>query len=169
MQTSVDNTFYASGIAGEFSRSENAETFGKVLASGTESNNVVGRAVNYVNGNDNNVGVAANGQLAGILCNPKVSVRPSLEAQAYLPNATQCDVAVRGYLWVTLPAVAAQGDFVYYSTTTGELQTQDQSTAPDAGYVRLPGGQVVGQNVTEDGLAEIYFDIFAGSTETPSA
>jgi hypothetical protein len=168
MQSSVGNTFQSSGVPGEFSRSENQDSFGAKLNSDSEALNKVGSVVLHVDGDNNQVGVAADGNFAGILCNPKASIRPTLDAQAFLSNATQCEVATRGYLWVTLAAAADTGDFVYYNDTTGVLSTLAPATVPGAGVTRLPGGKVVGDNVTAAGTAEIYFDT-AGSTETPVA
>lgn len=168
MQTTVSNTFQASGVTGEFSRSENQDSFGAKLNSDTEANNLMSRAVHHVDGDDTQVGVAADGNFAGLLCNPKAAYRVGLTDSLVVPNESQCEVATRGYLWVLLGSAADIGDFVYYSDTTGALSTVAPDTAPGAGVTRLPGGKVVGRNVTEAGLAEIYFDV-AGSTETPSA
>lgn len=168
MQSSVTNEFLATGIPGEFSRSGNQETRGAILNSATEANNVVGRVVFTVDGNSNEVGVAADGNFAGILSSPKTAVRPTLDAQAFILNDTQVEVAERGYLFVTLPAAADNGDFVYFSDTTGVLATAAPDAAAPAGYSRLPGGLVKGCNVTEAGVGEIYFDM-AGSTVAPTA
>jgi hypothetical protein len=166
MQTSVVNKFQSTGIPGEFSRSHNQESRGAIINSATQANNIVGRVVNTFDGNDNNVGVAANGNFAGILCSPKTSIRPSLDPQAFLPNASQVEVAERGYLFVTLPAVAANGDFVYYSDTTGALATAPPATTAPAGFTRLPGGLVKGSNATVAGTGEIYFDMAGSTVET---
>ena len=167
MQSSVTNQFQATGIPGEFSRSDNQKSRGAIIDSATEANNVVGRVVNTFDGENYNVGVAANGNFAGILCAPKTSVRPSLAAQAFLPNEIQVEVAESGYLFVTLTAAAANGDFVYYSDTTGVLTTAAPTATAPAGHTRLPGGLVKGLNVTAAGVAEIYFDM-AGSTVEPA-
>ncbi len=166
MQSSVTNQFLATGLPGEFSRSGNQETRGAILASAVEANNVVGCVVKTVTGNNFNVGVAANGNLAGILSSPKTGVRATLEPQAYLPNASQVEVAERGYLFVTLPAAAAIGDFVYYSDTTGALATAAPAATAPVGHSRLPGGLVQGQNVTGAGVGEIYFDIAGSAVAT---
>ncbi len=168
MQSSVTNNFLATGIPGEFSRSGNQETRGAILNSASEANNVAGRVVFTVDGNSNEVGVAADGNFAGILSSPKTAVRPTLDAQAFILNDTQVEVAERGYLFVTLPAAAAVGDFVYFSDTTGELATAEPAANAPVGHSRLPGGTVQGQNVTAAGVGEIYFDI-AGSTVAPTA
>lgn len=164
-QSSVGNTFLATGIPGEFSRSENQDTEGCILNSTTESGNVVGRVVHFVDGNQYEVGVAADGNPAGILCNPKAGYRVGLGAQAFLPNDSEAEFAKRGYLYVTLAAAADKGDWVYYSDTTGALITAAPEAVPTAGHSRLPGG-LVQMNNSVAGVAEIYFDM-SGSTVLP--
>lgn len=166
MQSSVTNQFLATGIPGEFSRSHNQESRGAIINSAVEANNIVGYVVKTISGNDNNVAIAGNGNFAGILACPKTSVRPSLDAQAFLPNETQVEVAERGFMFVSLPAVAAIGDFVYYSDTTGALATAAPADTAPAGHTRLPGGLVKGQNVTAVGIGEIYFDMAGSTVET---
>lgn len=168
MQSSISNEFLATGIPGEFSRSGNQETRGAILNSASEANNVASRVVFTVDGNSYEVGVAADGNFAGILSSPKTAVRPTLDAQAFILNDTQVEVAERGYLFVTLTTTASVGDFVYYSDTTGALAAAAPSAAAPAGHSRLPGGLVKGQDVTVSGVGEIYFDM-AGSTVAPTA
>lgn len=165
-QSSVVNRFQSTGVPGEFSRSHNQESRGAIINSATEANNVVGRVVNTFAGNDANVGVAADGNFAGILACPKTGVRVGLGAQAFLPNESQVEVAERGFMFVNLPAAAANGDFVYYSDTTGELASAPPATTAPVGHTRLPGGLVKGLNVTEAGTAEIYFDMAGSTVET---
>lgn len=165
-QTSVVNRFQSTGIPGEFSRSHNQESRGAIINSATEANNVVGRVVNTITGNNYNVAVAGNGNFAGILACPKTSIRPTLGAQAFLPNESQVEVAERGFLFVNLPAAAAVGDFVYYSDTTGALATAAPAATAPVGHSRVPGGLVKGQNVTVAGIGEIYFDMAGSTVET---
>ena len=166
MQKTVGNYQLGLGRTGEFRKSDNQRTQGAILTSATEANNIVGRVVKHVASNDIQVGIAASGNLAGILGFPKSSVRPTLDPQAFLSNGTQCEFIEAGYVIVELPAVAAIGDFVYYSDTDGTLITAAPGVAPAAGHTRLPGGKVDEFNVTAAGQAVIYFDV-AGSTETP--
>jgi len=168
MQTSITNEFLTNGIAGEFSRSDNCHADGKILQSTTEANNVAGRVVLTTEDNDYEVGINAGGVFAGILASPKMGIRQTLETQLYITNATQVEVAVRGYLWVELATAANVGDLVYYTAATGVISAKDPSVAPEATEIRIPGGQVVGKNVTTAGLAEIYIDI-AGSDLAPAS
>ena len=164
VQSVVSNQFLANGIPGEFSRSDNQKSRGAILNSAVEANNVVGRAVLTVAANDFEVGVAANGNFAGILSSPKTAIRPTLDAQAFIANETQAEVAECGYMFVTLAAVAAVGDFVYYSDTDGTLATAPPATTAPVGHSRVPGGLIKGLNVTAAGVGEIYFDI-SGSVD----
>lgn len=165
MQTSITNDGLATGIPGTFSRSNEQDAFGAVINSATEANNVVGRAVFAVDGNDYNVGVAADGNLAGVLITPKASYRESLSPVAYLPNGSQGEVARKGYLWVTLAAAASKGDFVYFNDTTGALATAAPATTAPAGHSRLPGGLVTRNNASA-GVGEIYFDLSGSAVAT---
>jgi hypothetical protein len=167
VQTTVTNTHLATGIPGEFSRSENQDSIGVILNSAVEAENLLGRVVKFIDGNDYEVGIAADGNIAGILSTPKAAYRASLDAQDFLPNESQLEVATRGYLFVMLPAAAKKGDLVYFSDTTGSLITAATGVAPAAGHTRLPGGVVV-RNNSGAGVGEIYIDILAGSTETPA-
>ena len=63
-------------------------------------------------------------------------------------------------------AAAENGDFVYYSDTTGALATASPTITAPAGHTRLPGGLVKGLNVTTAGVAEIYFDMAGSTVET---
>ena len=169
VQTTVTNEVFATGIPGEPARSNGIDTKGAVLNSASEANNVVGRAVKYVDGNDFEIGVAADGNFAGLLVLPKTAYRFSLAVQAYLPNDSQVTYARAGYWFVSLPATAKKGDYVYYSDTTGALITAAPDAAPTVGYTRLPGGKVEDFNVTGASVGIIYFDARSGSTETPTA
>lgn len=167
MQTSITNEFLSNGIAGEFSRSTNCDSNGAILMSSTESRNVAGRVVLTTDDNDYEVGIGSDGVFAGILASPKTGIRQTLATQEYITNATQVEVATRGYVWVDVAASADVGDLVYYTPTTGVVSTLSPTTAPTGALARVPGGIVVGKNVTEAGLCEIYFDI-AGSTAVPA-
>ena len=83
MQSSISNNFLSTGIPGEFSRSDNQMSRGAILNSATEANNIVGRVVLTVDGNDFEVGVAADGNFAGVLTSPKTAIRRTLEAQGF--------------------------------------------------------------------------------------
>lgn len=167
MQTSVSNSKLAIGRTGEFYRTDNQRTLGAVLNSTTESLNAVGSVVLHVDGNDNQVGIAADGNFAGVLISPKTALIPTLDPQAFISNDQQVEFAQAGYLVVDLPAAASIGDFVYYSDTDGTLSTAAPGATAPVGSTRLPGGTVQEFNLTEAGQGVIYFDA-AGSTVEPA-
>ena len=171
VQQAVTNRFLATGIPGEFSRSENQRSRGAIINSASEANNVPGRVVLSQPGNQEEVVVGATGNFSGILACPKTAIRPTLEAQSYITNETQIEVAESGNLFVSLPSAADIGDFVYYSTAAGvdigSLVTAAAGATAPADSARVPGGIVTGYNVDGAGVTEISFDI-NGSTETPS-
>ena len=169
VQSVITNQKLATGVVGEFARSTNQDSVGKMLDSADESMNKVGVIVKYSASDSDVVGVAQDGNIAGILGCPKVLQRATLQSQDFVNNATQVEIITRGYVFVHLTAVAAVGDYLYYSDTDGTLATATPDTVPPLGYTRVNGGKVTGMNVTEAGLAEVYIDIEAGSTETPSA
>lgn len=160
-QTSVDNTHLGSGVVGEFYSTEPQTARSLILNSASEANNVIGRAATFVDDEDQQVGVAASTRFAGIIGMPKTLARQGLDPVTTIANGTAAEILRRGYVIVDLPAVAAKGDFVYYSDTTGELETVAPDAAPPAGATRVPGGTVEIFNVTEAGIAVIYVD-FAG-------
>tara|TARA_R110000765_G_scaffold57193_1_gene112349 strand:+ start:1664 stop:2167 length:504 start_codon:yes stop_codon:yes gene_type:complete len=166
MQSSISNNFLSTGIPGEFSRSYNQMSRGAILNSAVEANNIVGRVVLTVDGNDFEVGVAADGNFAGVLISPKTAIRQTLEAQAFVSNDIQVEVAESGYLFVSLTAAAKNGDFVYFSDTDGSLATAAPATTAPAGHSRLPGGLVKGLNVSGAGTGEIYFDMTGSVAKT---
>lgn len=165
MQSSVTNNFLATGLPGEFSQSDNQRAIGAMIKSATEANNVPGRIVKTITGNDYDVAVGGNGNFAGILCCPKVAIRPTLDHQAFITNETQIEVAQSGYLFVTLSAAAAKGDFVYYTPATGVISTAAPATTAPAGTERVPGG-IVERNNTAAGVGEISFDINGDAAKT---
>lgn len=160
-QTSVDNTHLGAGVVGEFYSTEPQAARSLILNSASEANNVIGRVVTFVDNEDQQAGVAASARFAGIIGMPKVLARQGLDPVTTIANGTVAEILRRGYVFVDLPAVAAKGDYVYYSDTTGELATVAPTGTAPAGHTRLPGGTVEIFNVTEAGIAVIYFD-FAG-------
>ena len=167
MQNSITNNFNATGLPGEFSRSIGKDARGAILNSTNEAFNLAGTAVLDTAGNDFEVGVASTGNFAGLIVNMKSLVRQSLDAQAFVSNETQIEIATAGYLYVTLAAAAANGDYVYYSDTDGTLATAPPATTAPVGHSRLPGGVVKGLNVTAAGVGEIRFDISGSTFSTP--
>lgn len=160
-QTSVTNAVLGSGVVGEFYSTEPQGTRSLILNSASAANNVIGRVATFVDDEDQQAGVAASTRFAGIIGFPKSLIRQTLDASSTIPNGTVAELINQGYVFVSLPAAADKGDFVYYSNTTGALATVAPTAAPPAGHTRLPGGTVQIFNVTAAGIAVIYVD-FAG-------
>jgi hypothetical protein len=97
---------------------------------------------------------------AGFLINPKVYALQGnttfgvLAPSMTLPNFTEAEFLTEGSIYVTLPAAANIGDFVYYNNTTGALTSLPPTTAP-AGGTTFTGAFVDVFTVTAAGLAVI--------------
>lgn len=157
-QTSVSNTNLGSGVVGEFYSTEPQGVRSLILNSASAANNVIGRVATYVDDEDQQAGVAASTRFAGIIGFPKSLAREGLGDVNTIANGVAADLINKGYVFVDLPAVAAKGDFVYYSDTDGTLATVAPTAAPPPGHTRLPGGKVEIYNVTEAGISVIYVD-----------
>ncbi len=160
-QTSVTNAQLGSGVVGEFYSTEPQGVRTLILNSASEANNVIGRVVTYVDGEDQQAGVAASSRFAGVIGMPKTLARPTLDNITIIDNGTPTQIIRKGYVFVNLPAVAAKGDFVYWTNATGALTTVAPDAAPPADSTRVPGGTVEIFNVTAPSIAVIYVD-FAG-------
>lgn len=158
VQKTVTNTALGTGVVGEFYSNEPQRTRGQIINSSSESLNVIGSVLTKVADEDDQSGVAASTVFAGILCSPKSLARQGLDAQTVIPNGTQVEVALQGYVFVDLPAAADIGDFVYFSDTDGTLATIAPDGIPPAGHTRLPGGTVQIKKVTAAGIGIIYLD-----------
>lgn len=160
-QKIVSNATQGSGVVGEFYSTEPQGSRTLILASANAALNVIGSVVTYVDAEDQQAGIAASTRFAGIIGMPKALVRPTLDESTTIDNGVAVEVLNRGYVFVSLPAVAAKGDYVYYSDTDGTLATVAPTGVAPAGHTRVPGGYVEIANVTEAGIAVIYLD-FAG-------
>lgn len=160
-QTTVSNTKLGSGVVGEFYSSEPQGVRSLILNSANAAHNVIGSVVTFVATKDEQAGVAASTRFAGIIGLPKTLVRPTLDDSTTIANGVTAQIINRGYVFVSLGAVAAKGDYVYYSDTDGTLATIAPDGVPPVGHTRVPGGYVEIANVTEAGIAVIYLD-FAG-------
>jgi len=157
-QKTVVNTQLSNGLPGEFYSTEPQGSRSFVLNSANAALNKVGVVATYVAGEDDQAGIAASTRFAGIIGFPKTLVRPTLENVTSIDNGVAAELINRGYVLVTLAAVAAKGDFVYYSNTTGVISTVAPTAVSPAGATRLPGGTVEIFNVTAAGIAVIYLD-----------
>jgi hypothetical protein len=157
-QTSVSNTYLGTGLVGEFYSTEPQSARTLILASASAALNVVGSVVTFVDAQDDQAGIAASSNFAGIIGMPKVLAREGLDAATSIANGVPVEILDGGYIFVDLPAAAGKGDFVYYSNTDGTLATVAPDGVPPAGHTRVPGGIVSIKNVTEAGLGIIYVE-----------
>lgn len=139
---SFQSTVYlasGAGVSGDFYTDSPRICESYILNSVSATNNVFGRAFTK-----NGQGVAqvgdpsGTGVFAGFLVNPKGSVNYGILGNALsptlvLPNESQAELLTMGSIFVTLPAAAAIGDYVYFDQTTGELTTQAPGSAPLSG------------------------------------
>ena len=160
-QKSVSTTYLGSGVVGEFYSSEPQSVRSLILNSASAALNVVGSVVTFVDDEDQQAGVAASTRFAGIIGLPKTLVREGLADDLTIDNGVTVQVINRGYVFVDLPAVAAKGDYVYFSDTDGTLATIAPDGVAPVGYTRVPGGTVEIFNVAVAGIGVIYVD-FAG-------
>jgi hypothetical protein len=106
---------------------------------------------------------SANLGAAGFLINPKVYALQGnttfgvLSPSMTLPNFTQAEFLTEGSIYVTLPAAANIGDFVYYNNVTGALTSLPPATTPVTGTT-FTGAFVDVYTVTGAGLAVITVD-----------
>lgn len=165
VQKAVQNIEFATGVAGEFYTNLHQRTVGKILNSATESLNLIGVAVKQKSASiADEVAVDGTGALAGLLGMPKLVYRESLDPATFVSNGQQVEVLKAGYVVVNLPAAANIGDWVYYSDSTGVLETKAPDVTPTAGYSRLSGGTVQIKTVTSAGVGIIYFDLAGDAT-----
>jgi structural protein gp24 len=141
-QTTV-NLVSGAGVPGDFYSDSPRICESFILNSVSALNNVFGRAFTKIAGADNQgqaqVGnPTTTGVFAGFLVNPKGSVNYGILGNALaptlvLPNESQAELLTMGTIFVTLPAAAAIGDYVYFDNTTGALTTQAPGSAPLSG------------------------------------
>lgn len=109
-------------------------------------------------------GGAATQAFAGILAFPKehALIGNGLASSLALPNNTLATlVQETAGLIVTLSTAAAVGDWVWYATATGALQSTAPGASAPAGTVRVPNGRVTRYAVAAGGLAVIEFNAIA--------
>lgn len=128
-----------------------------ILASSDATNNVVGRALRHLAGEDLKVSAdVATGAFAGILANSKIyallgNTSGTLEPDLTLPNETMVQlITMTSGILVSLSTAAAIGHNVFYATATGVLAAAAGNTLAD--HVMIPRAKIVRCNTTP-GLA----------------
>lgn len=146
------------------------------LVGATPANNVIGRAftisddatATFDTSDDPqplDVQAGGTGVFAGILANPKVYTTAgtlaggSLADSLVLPNNTMVELVQEcAGLIVSLPGAFAIGDWIWYNTTTGALQSTAPGASAPAGTARVPNGRVTRYESAAAGLAVIELD-----------
>lgn len=146
----------ATGVVGEVALSGAIRAQGGMITSSNEgANNVIGRALTHVAGQDEVFTVGGTGAFAGILASPKQYVKNGLQATMQVPDNTIVEaVYFTTGLFVELANAANIGDQVEFSQTDGKLQANGTGSAT-SGYTLLPNSKVVRNNLTAPGLAII--------------
>lgn len=124
------------GVPGELFNDGPVRSQSYILNSADAAYNIVGKTA-YTITSQGVVEAGSGGTMgyAGILVDPKVyaNYSGSLAATMTLPNYTQAELLTMGSIIVTLPAVAAIGDWVVYDNTTGALSTVAAGAAAGVG------------------------------------
>ena len=124
------------GVPGELFTNSPVRSQSFILDSVSAAYNIVG-ATAYTIASQGVVQAGSGGTMgyAGILANPKVYALSgsALTPSMVLANETQAELVSMGTMIVTLPAVAAIGDWVVYDNTTGALSTVAAGAAAGVG------------------------------------
>lgn len=149
------------------------------LDSASAANNVIGRAftvkddatASFETSADPqplDVQAGGTGVFAGILAMPKnyalygTAAGGTLASSLALPNNTMVELVQEcPGLIVELGAACAIGDWVWFNTTTGVLETTAPGASAPAGTARVPNGRVTRYESAAAGLAVIEFNAIA--------
>lgn len=150
------------GYQGEIIEEAPTRAFGKVLNSQLPGNNIFGRVMAIVAGEDLEVEAGGPGVFAGILTAPKQNVTsgdPSgsaLDPTLTLRNGEVGQILDMGIIIVNLQSAANIGDAVYYDPNPANATAGAISAVQDATYTTaVPNAKVVRHNTTAAGLAFI--------------
>lgn len=173
-QTAINNNI-GFGIPGELFLEGPLRAQPARLNTGTPANNVFGRAFTIVDDATASFDTAADpqpldvaaggtGVFAGILANPKEHVNlgvagNTLGQSLILPNDVLATlVQETAGIIIQVPAACAIGDWVYFSQTTGALQTTAPGAAVPGGTTRVPNGRITRYESAAAGLAVMEMD-----------
>lgn len=150
--------FLGFGVVGELFTDSPHRAAPYILNSGDAANNVVGRVFTVTAEEVAAAGgTISNGNLAGILINPKsyanggTTAGGTLAPNLTLRNGEIGELCTMGEIIVAVPGAAAIGDPIKYNTTTGVIGTG----APGAGEAALPNAFVHRFTPAAAGLAVI--------------
>ena len=126
----------------------------KIINSTSAANNVVGRAVQVVSGNDLEVtaDLGSAGIFAGIIIHPKSyslqgTSAGTLESSTTLRNNENIEVLTMGTITVEISTAGNIGDEIFFDFRDGTLMAQAPDQSTPVNHARVPGGVVVRQNV----------------------
>ena len=141
------------------------------LDSASAANNVIGRAFTIKDDATASFDTSADpqpldvqaggaGVFAGILANPKVYAlagtvaNGTLASSLTLPNNTMVElVQETAGIIIAVGAACAIGDWVWFNTTTGVLETTAPGASAPAGTARVPNGRITRYESAAAGLA----------------
>lgn len=162
------------GVIGEYYLDGPVRAQPAILNTATEANNVYGRAFTTVDGATAGYGAATDplplqaaaggtGVFAGILTSPKTGViYTGLASTLVVPNNTIVELTQEcAGVIIAVPAACAVGDWVWYATATGILQTTAPGAAAPGGTVRVPNGRITHFKTDAAGLAVMEFNAIA--------
>lgn len=113
------------------------------------------------------VQAGGSGVFAGILANPKVyalsgTAGDTLASSLTLPNNTMVELVQEcAGVVITLAAACAIGDWVWFNTTTGILQTTAPGASAPVGTARVPNGRITRYESAAAGLAVMEMNAIA--------
>jgi len=166
------------GVVGELALDGPLRARPARLDSASAANNVVGRAftikddatASFETSDDPqplDVQAGGTGVFAGILANPKVyplygTAGDSLAASLTLPNNQMVElVQETAGIIIAVGAACAIGDWVWFSQTTGALQTTAPNAAAPGGTTRVPNGRITRYESAAAGLAVMEMNAIA--------
>lgn len=177
-QTTVANNI-GFGVVGELFLNGPLRAQPAILNSADAAYNVMGRAfttyddatASFDTGADPQpleARAGGTGVFAGILANPKVyanigtSAGGALASNNVLPNGTMVELVQEcAGIIITLAAACAIGDWVWYNTTTGILQTTAPGASAPANTARVPNGRITRYESAAAGLAVMEMNAIA--------
>lgn len=176
-QSTVSTTI-GFGVVGELALDGPLRAQPARLDSASAANNVVGRAftikddatASFDTSDDPqplDVQAGGTGVFAGILANPKVyplygTAGDSLAASLTLPNNQMVElVQETSGIIIAVGAACAIGDWVWFSQTTGALQTTAPNAAAPGGTTRVPNGRITRYESAAAGLAVMEMNAIA--------
>lgn len=177
LQTSVFNNI-GFGVVGEYFLDGPTRVQPAVLDSTDATQNIIGRAFTVKDGATAGYDTSADpqpldaqvggtGVFAGILANPKTlpnygASGDSLGNSLLVPNKIVVELVQEcAGIIIAVPGACAVGDWVWYNTTTGVLQTTAPNAAAPGGTARVPNGRITRYKTDAAGLAVMELNAIA--------